>query len=239
MGQQEKIKKIVKVVAVVPFACESEKVSEEITKGFMLNVTSKLESLNETDFNDYVAKKQTEMQTLLSRGVRIDSVNKFDQESKLKRENEFLFAKKSTGMDPNLLSEAAVAAPPLGSTESVVPMRSLPPIPRFKSLVSVVDNQKFRQSLYEDYQIDYVVMGSAKKQDLSEMEFGNLETAATAYMTIVDLATGEILADEKFVQGYFEIVAPDRIGKKFAGVLNRKIKLIDKENKKAQKNMAE
>ncbi len=99
----------------------------------------------------------------------------------------------------------------------------------------VINKTESRNEFYKDTGIDYVVMGKAKKMTLTELEIGNLETAESAQMQFVEVKNGGILLDEKFKQGLFEVVAPDRIGAAFASKVNKKIKAIRKELKRKLK----
>ena len=92
-----------------------------------------------------------------------------------------------------------------------------------------------REKFFMQSGIDYLVIGKAKEQDLSDLQFGNLVTAETAEMKLLELKTGELLVEDTFKQGLFEIVAPDRIGSKFAVKVNDKLNQLKKEVRTAEK----
>lgn len=106
----------------------------------------------------------------------------------------------------------------------------------FEKLINdLFEKEEVREKFYRESGIDYIVIGKAKEKELTELEYGNLVTAETAEMKLLELRTGEILLDESFKQGVFEIVAPDRIGKKMASKVNGKLNQIRKEEKRAVK----
>jgi hypothetical protein len=87
-----------------------------------------------------------------------------------------------------------------------------------------------RRRLHKDGGIAYLVAGQAKQQIWSELEAANIKTAATASIRVWDLETDELLSEETFQQGGFEIVAPERIGAKLADRVNRRLNDIRRED---------
>ena len=83
--------------------------------------------------------------------------------------------------------------------------------------------------------MDYIAVGGAFEQKQNELEFGNLQTASTAQLLLLDLRNGKVILNETFTQGYFEIVAPERIGRKFAGAVKEKFSDIEDEYKRMEK----
>lgn len=103
----------------------------------------------------------------------------------------------------------------------------------FKTLLI---EESFRTKVRLETGLDYVVSGRAKEKILEELEAGNLKTAETAEMKLLELKSGEILSEEIFKQGLFEIVAPDRIGSKFAAKVKKKLKEIRKQAGKKEES---
>lgn len=122
----------------------------------------------------------------------------------------------------------------LSLSSGPVPPAELPPSAA-ELLEDVRKSEKARRRLREQSGIHYLVFGKAKEKNLSELEINNLVTAETAEMKLIDLGEDEVLSHEFFKQGFFEIVAPDRIGGKFASIINRKLKQINKDRKNARK----
>ena len=75
-----------------------------------------------------------------------------------------------------------------------------------------------------------------KEKKLSELEEGNLVTAESASLNLLDLKSGRMALTGAFKQGGFEIVAPERIGAKFADRVNRYFKELRKQRKRMSKN---
>lgn len=110
-------------------------------------------------------------------------------------------------------------------------------IPSYSTLVrDLLTKSKARASFYQLTEIDYLVVGRAKEKVLTGLEEGNLRTAQTADIKMMDLKTGEILVDESFRQGRFEVVAPNRIGYKLANQVDSKLDQIKKEQKQKAKD---
>ncbi len=106
----------------------------------------------------------------------------------------------------------------------------------FRDIINTVSGkEEDRIKFYHESGLDYLVFGKAKEKELDELELGNLLTAETAELKCISLKTGEFWIDEQFKQGMFEVVAPDRIGKKFAQIFEKKLKKTDKAAKKAEK----
>lgn len=87
-----------------------------------------------------------------------------------------------------------------------------------------------RRRLYKDGGVAYLAAGEAREQVWSELESGYIKTAATASVRVWDLETDELLSEEIFKQGSFEIVAPDRIGAKLADRVNRRLREVRQQN---------
>ena len=109
-----------------------------------------------------------------------------------------------------------------------------------KTLVPVIDfsretfysqlekSQYFRSKINLAVDLDYVVVGQAKEKALSELEEDNLLTAETASLKMLSLHDGSFPVKADFKQGFFEIVAPDRIGFKLAKPINKYLKTVRK-----------
>ncbi len=98
-------------------------------------------------------------------------------------------------------------------------------------------SQYYRTKVILETGLDYVVTGEAKEQNLSELEVGNLVTAESAQIKLMELRTGEFVVEDTFKQGLFEIVAPDRIGIKLAGKINKYFSSVRKAEKKEAKEL--
>ncbi len=98
-------------------------------------------------------------------------------------------------------------------------------------------SQYFRSKVNLEMGLDYVVTGEAKEQKLSDLEQGNLVTAESASMKLMELRTGQVLLTDDFKQGFFEIVAADRIGAKFAASINKYFGHVAKEEKREEKEL--
>jgi len=121
-------------------------------------------------------------------------------------------------------------------------------LPRYeKGLVPVIDfssstfygqlekSQYFRSKINLEVDLDYVVVGEAKEKELSELEEDNLVTAETASLKMISLHDGSFPVKTDFKQGFFEIVAPDRIGSKLAQPINKHLKTVRKTVKREAK----
>ncbi|OGR78240.1 MAG: hypothetical protein A3I11_01635 [Elusimicrobia bacterium RIFCSPLOWO2_02_FULL_39_32] len=106
-----------------------------------------------------------------------------------------------------------------------------------KSFNRVLRNEAVLKRFFEQSQIQYLVMGKAKEKLLGELEIGNLITAETAQMKLIGFQRGEVLLEESFKQGLLEVVAPERIGSKFAAKVNKKLKKIWKEERRKEKQL--
>lgn len=96
-------------------------------------------------------------------------------------------------------------------------------------------SQYFRTKINLEVDLDYVVVGEAKERKLSELEEGNLVTAETASIKMLALHDGSFPVKTDFKQGFFEIVAPDRIGGKLAERINKYLKTVRKAAKREAK----
>lgn len=195
-------------IVVLNFSCESSKVGDEITKGLVENVAGKV-----------IVLDQEEFQVLLSSITRQkDAMREADAEMKKFRDDV-----------PEDLAELILGKSAAGSVYEPIVFSSAT---FFRDLVR--DNE-FRSKVLNDARVHYVVSGSARYKRLGTLETGNLETAETASMKVLDLNRGFIMMDENFKQGFFEIIAPGRIGKKFAFRVNRELKQMRKEDKRRKK----
>lgn len=95
--------------------------------------------------------------------------------------------------------------------------------------------QEVRTKFYFEAGVDFLAKGEAKEKKWGELETGFVKTAETAELKFLDLKTGTVLLEERFEQGLFEIVAPERIGTKFAGKINKRLNQLRKQQKKEQK----
>ena len=149
----------------LPFACENQKIADEISKGFEENLSQKVELLKLDNFGSYISSHSVQVPGYIEKGqVQLE----------------------------NLINDL------------------------FKK-------DDVRELFAEKTGIDYLVVGKAKEQKQTELELGNVVTAETAEVRMLELRTGEILLDEGFKQGLFEIVTPDRIGKKLALKVNLRL----------------
>jgi hypothetical protein len=109
-----------------------------------------------------------------------------------------------------------------------------PPAPKGPSpdelLQGLPNDSQARRRLRKESGVAYLVAGQAKEQVQTELEAGNIKTAATASVRVWDLETNELLSEEAFKQGFFEIVVPERIGSKLAERVNRRFKEIRRED---------
>ncbi len=99
----------------------------------------------------------------------------------------------------------------------------------------VARKEAWRNKLYLDYDVYYVVLGAAREKKLSSLEMGNLVTADSADIRILDVKTGQIFLEDYFRQGDFQVLAPDHIGSKFADKFNKKYKQVLKDAAKKEK----
>jgi len=115
----------------------------------------------------------------------------------------------------------------------------VPPVINFSSATfyaQLEKSQYFRTQVLLETDLDYVIVGKAKEKDLSDLEFGNLITAETASVRMMELKTGRFVVTQSFKQGYFEVVAPERIGKKFTPRINKFLSRIRKSAKREAKS---
>ncbi len=119
------------------------------------------------------------------------------------------------------------------SSSSAATIDALPPAPFNYSIMirDLFTKQAARKQFYKVTGIQYIAVGRAKEKILGPLEEGNLKTAQTADVKLMDAETGEILVDDSFKQGLFEIVAPSRVGIKLANKVMNKMKDIAKEQK--------
>lgn len=106
-----------------------------------------------------------------------------------------------------------------------------------KSFNRILRDETLLKSFFDQTQIQYLMMGKAKEKLLSDLEISNLITAQTAQMKLIGLETGVVLLEESFKQGLFEVVAPERIGSKFADKANKKLKKIWKAERRKEKEL--
>lgn len=97
------------------------------------------------------------------------------------------------------------------------------------------EKAEIRGRFYLESGINYLVVGQAKEQKWGPLEIENIKTAEKAEFKLLELKSGRILLEENFKQGSFEIVAPERIGSKFASKINKKLKQIRKQARKIEK----
>lgn len=132
---------------------------------------------------------------------------------------------------PNVESPVFVPKIPI-STISILspPMQQL--------AVDLFKKEDVRAKFYQESKIDYFVTGRGKEQERGDLEAAIVNTAETVQMKLLDLKSGELLLEENFKQGSFEIVAPDRIGSKLASKVNQRLRELWKEEKlrKGKKN---
>lgn len=95
--------------------------------------------------------------------------------------------------------------------------------------------QEVRTKFYFEAGVDYLVKGEAKEKKWGKLQTEYIKTAETAELKFLDLKTGAVLLEEKFEQGLFEIVAPERIGAKFAGKINKRLSQLKKQQKKEER----
>jgi len=98
-------------------------------------------------------------------------------------------------------------------------------------------SQYFRTKVYLETDLDYVVTGQAKEQERSELEQDIIVTAKTASVKMLSLHDGSFPVKTEFKQGFFEIVAPDRIGSKLADRINNYLKTVRKTEKREAKQL--
>ncbi len=130
--------------------------------------------------------------------------------------------------------------PLAASSDNSAPPSDLKPVIDFSSSTfysQLSKSQYFRTKVNLETGLDYVVIGEAKEQKLSELEQGNLLTAETASIKMMDLKSGEFVVKDQFKQGLLEIVAPERIGIKLAGRINKYLATVRKEEKRESKQL--
>jgi hypothetical protein len=93
-------------------------------------------------------------------------------------------------------------------------------------------SQYYRTKVNLEVDLDYVVLGEAREKKLTELEEDNLVTAETASIKMLALRDGSFPVKAGFKQGFFEIVAPDRIGGKLADRINKYLKTVRKAAKR-------
>ncbi len=125
-------------------------------------------------------------------------------------------------LDPSAPPPMAEPAPPVSINYSVL-------------VANLFTKRAARERFHKTTGIEYLVIGRAKERKLSSLEAGNLITVQTADIKVMDAKTGEIIVDDSFKQGGFEIVAADRVGKKLAAKVIDKFKEIAKDAKRQRK----
>lgn len=204
---------------VLPFACncETPDLGDKMTLGFV----------EEIDKGMLQVFDAPEFELLLS------SISRLNQESKMKRAAQDLppaDSQDSKEETPSTTPNASNSA----QEEKVEPIFAFSTATFFRD-VSL--NEFFRTKVRLETGLAYIVKGSAKEQKLSALEVGNLQTAETAEVKMIELEKGTVLFSDNFKQGSFEVVAPDRIGSKFAAKINKKLKAMRKQEKKIQKEL--
>lgn len=201
---KKKPKPILPKMLVAPFLCDNGEIGDMITKRFVENINKNIMVMDYQQYQVYLTSRAA-IKELESKSQITESVSTASA----------VMESKSTPVPKMLESETT------GQIFSFMDRLSQD---LFKS-------EDARTKFYQENEIDYFVIGKAKEKVLTELELGNIKTAETAEMKLLEIKTGQTLVDESFQQGYFEIVAPDRIGKKFAKRVNDKFKQMKKEVK--------
>ncbi len=218
---------------VFPFDCDCVAVdlSSSVTGGFISGMPATLEVLDLKGFESYLTTMNVTMAEVTG-AVRpappVDSS-----------------AGAQTGSADPSAPPAATSTPaetPASETPRVeTPRAEAPPFEppneaSYSKLVADLFRKRAaREQFYKTTEIEYVAIGRAKEKKLSALEAGNLITLQTADIKIMDVKTGEIIVDDSFKQGIFEVVAAERVGKKLANKVIDKFKEIAKDDKRQRK----
>lgn len=125
-----------------------------------------------------------------------------------------------------------LGTPPI-SMEDYFPSASLPLYQKLSR--DLFRKQEVRTKFYFESGVEYLVKAEAKEKKWGELETGRIKTAETAELKLLEIKSGNVLLEENFKQGGFEIVAPERIGSKFASKVNKRLNQLRKERKKEEK----
>ncbi len=198
-------------IFVFPFdcACQDVSLSSSVTTGFISGLPETVEPLDLKGFEMYLSTRH-------------------------------ISTAEVTGVAPAAPAAPVDPASPDGSTPPAAPPAAdpfaAPPAESYSSLVaSLFTKRAARERFFKATEIEYVVVGRGKERVLDALQAGNLITLQNADIKLLDVKTGEVIVDDSFKQGIFEIVAADRIGKKLADKVIDKFKEIAKDEKRQRK----
>lgn len=194
-------------IFVFPFdcACQDVSLSSRVTTGFISGLPQTVEPLDLKGFEMYLSTRHISMAEV-------------------------------TGAAPAAPSAPSDPASPGGAAPPVADPFAAPPTESYSSLVaSLFTKRAARERFFKATEIEYVVVGRGKERVLDALQAGNLITLQNADIKMLDVKTGEVIVDDSFKQGIFEVVAADRIGKKLADKVIDKFKEIAKDEKRQRK----
>lgn len=185
------------ILLFLPITCDNAEVATKINEGFEDAIHSKTERMNLDEFDIYLSSFSIDIPLHL-----------------------YPVKKKSVG-----LTDKLVAQDPILGGQAQVEVKEEESVPdvdiRDFLTQRLRKDPAFQRAFYEKGGVRFFGLGQSKEMVLTELEFGNLQTAETASIEIWDLKQSELILNESFRQRGFEIVAPERIGKKLALEINK------------------
>ncbi|OGR97348.1 MAG: hypothetical protein A2902_00475 [Elusimicrobia bacterium RIFCSPLOWO2_01_FULL_64_13] len=226
-------------VLVLPFDCDEPGICGLIGDGFRDNLANNLEVFDGSSFAVYLSSISKRGATSVpSAQVPLETASPPDPNLPGLAPNP---DESGRGMGSAADVPADFYATPEGDMADLVLGREAPrdePPVEFNQdnfFGELLRKKAFRDAVRRQTGLDYVAAGTAREEKRDAMDGENLKTAETASVKVLELESGSIFLEENFKQGLFEIVAPDRIGKKFAVRLNKEIKDLGKYEKKKAK----